>query len=44
MQAGVGVVNWAAKVRMGRWLPEEILGVIGERLREDNGLVLPEVW
>ena len=43
VQAGVGVVNWAAKVRMGQWLPEEILGMIGERLRKRD-LVLPEVW
>lgn len=43
VQAGVGVVNWAAKVRTGRWLPEEILGMIGERLQK-NDLVLPEIW
>ena len=43
VHAGVGVVNWAAKVRTGRWLPEEILGMIGERLRR-NDLVLPEIW
>lgn len=43
MEAGVGVVNWAAKVRMGRWLPGEILGMIGERLQKDD-MVLPEVW
>lgn len=43
VEAGVGVVNWAAKVRMGRWLPGEILGMIGERLQKDD-MVLPEVW
>lgn len=43
VEAGVGVVNWAAKVRMGRCLPGEILGMIGERLQK-NGLVLPELW
>ncbi len=42
-QAGVGVVHWAAKVRTGRWLPGEILGMIGEELRK-NDLVLPEIW
>ena len=43
VQAGLGVVNWAAKARTGRWLPGEILGMIGERLQKDD-LVLPEVW
>ena len=42
VQAGVGFVNWVAKVRTGRWLPGEILGMIGEELRRrDDGLVLP---
>lgn len=50
VQAGVGVVNWVAKVRTGRWLPGEILGMVAEFLRvrvgEDDGLVLvlPDVW
>ncbi|KAM0795570.1 hypothetical protein BDR22DRAFT_894105 [Usnea florida] len=45
VEAGVGVVNWVAKERLGeRWLPGEILGMIGERLRGDDGLVLPGVW
>ena len=43
MEAGVGVVNWAAKVRAGRWLPGEILGMIGQRMQK-NDLVLPEIW
>lgn len=43
VQAGMGLVNWAAKVRTGRWLPGEILGLVGERLRTDD-LVLPEIW
>ena len=43
VQAGMGVVNWAAKVRTGRWLPGEILGMVGERLHK-NDLVLPEIW
>lgn len=55
-QAGVGFVDWVAKVRTGRWLPGEILGMIGELLRvrvgrgrggEEGlglGLVLPDVW
>lgn len=43
VEAGVGLVNWAAKVRMGRWLPGEILGMIGERMQK-NDLVLPEIW
>lgn len=43
VKAGVGFVNWAAKVRTGRWLPGEILGMIGESLRE-NDLVLSEIW
>lgn len=43
VHAGVGVVDWAARVRTGRWLPGEILGMIGERLRR-NELALPEVW
>lgn len=44
VEAGVGLVNWAAKMRTGRFLPREILGMIGERLRENDELVLPEVW
>ncbi|CAD6567451.1 MAG: hypothetical protein ASARMPREDX12_005841 [Alectoria sarmentosa] len=43
VEAGVGVVNWAAKVRAGRWLPGEILGMIGQRMQK-NDLVLPEIW
>ena len=43
VEAGVGVVNWAAKVRTGNWLPGEIVGMIGERLRKRE-LVLPEIW
>lgn len=43
VEAGVGFVNWAAKVRTGRWLPGEILGMIGESLRE-NDLVLSDIW
>ena len=44
MEAGVGVVSWVAKERLGRWLPGEILGMIGERLGGDDGLGLPAVW
>ena len=29
----MGFVDWVAKVRTGRWLPGEILGMIGEELR-----------
>lgn len=43
VEAGVGVVDWAAKVRTGKWLPGEILSMIGERLK-GNDLVLPEIW
>ena len=43
VHAGVGFLNWAAKVRTGRWLPGEILGMIGERLQK-NDLALPEIW
>lgn len=43
VEAGVGVVNWAAKVKTGKFLPGEILMMIGERLGE-NELVLPDVW
>ena len=40
MQAGVGLVNWTAKVKTGRWLRGEILGMIGERMRRENDLAL----
>ena len=43
VEAGVGVVEWAARVGTGRGLPGEILGMIGEGLRGGGG-VLPEVW
>lgn len=43
VEAGLGVVNWAAKVRTGRLLPGEILGMIGEGSRKDE-LVLPKIW
>lgn len=43
MEAGVGLVNWVAKLRTGRFMPGEILGMIGEGLRESE-LVLPDVW
>ncbi|KAL9131254.1 MAG: hypothetical protein Q9175_006805, partial [Cornicularia normoerica] len=36
VQAGVGVVNWATKVRTGRWLPEEILRMIAGWLQEND--------
>lgn len=47
-QAGVGFVDWFVKVRTGKWLPGEILGMIGEGLKgregEGTGLVLRDVW
>ena len=44
VQAELQIVDCVAKLRMGRWLPPEILGMVGRYLREDDGLVLKKIW
>ena len=38
MQAGVGLGNWTAMVKTGRWLLGEMLCMIGERMRREYDL------
>ncbi|KAL2056179.1 hypothetical protein ABVK25_003822 [Lepraria finkii] len=43
VQAGLQIVDCVAKRETGRWLPAEILGIVGGFLRED-GMVLKKIW
>lgn len=42
--AGAGPVNWTAKMKIGRWLPAEIVGIIQEMVYNDRNLDLPRIW
>jgi hypothetical protein len=43
VQAGLQIVDYVAKRETGRWLPAEILGIVGQFLRDD-GMVLKMIW
>lgn len=43
VHAGAGLVNWTAKVKTGKWLPAEIVGIVGEMLYSSD-LDLPRIW
>ncbi len=44
VHAGVQIVDCAAKISMGEWLPREIMGIIGDMIARDEELVLRRIW
>ena len=43
-QAAVQIVDWTAKISLGKWLPREIIGIIGDMIARDDDLVLRRIW
>ena len=43
VQAGLQIVDCVAKRETGRWLPAEMLGIVGQFLRDD-GIGLKRIW
>ena len=44
MQAAVQIVDWTAKISLGKWLPREIVGIIEDMMAGDEDLVLRRIW
>ena len=44
VHAGVQIVDWAAKLSLGKWLPREIIEIIGDMIARDEDLVLRRIW
>ena len=42
--AGTQIVDWAAKICLGKWLPREIVGIVGDMIARDDELVLRRIW
>ena len=44
VQAAVQIVDWTAKISLGKWLPREIIGIIEDLIARDDDLVLRRIW
>lgn len=44
VQAAVQIVDWTARISRGKWLPREIIGIIGDMIARDDDLVLKRIW
>ena len=44
VHAGVQIVDWTAKILLGKWLPREIIGIIGDMIARDDEMVLRRIW
>ena len=44
VHAGTQIVDWAAKISLGKWLPREIIGIIGDMIARDDQLSLRRIW
>ena len=44
VQAAVQIVDWTAKISLGKWLPREIIGIIGDMIARDEDVVLRRIW
>ena len=43
-QAGAGLVHWMVKIKLGKFLPGEIVNLIAKMLFKSDDLVLPDIW